>query len=438
MFDISFLKSKLSQDLLWNYASFVLLAISGVLINLIIAYFYGAASLGRFNLVYTVYILLSQFSVGGIHYSALVHLAKYVTNIERARVIIGSALLPTVLLSLLFALLLYFSSKVVAGYIGGQSIATGLILIAPALLFFSINKVLLASLNGLQYMKVYAFAQGLRYILMFIFILYICLGRYNEMWLSANFLFAELILTIFLATFTLLILKGKVLTNLRWLKIHIEFGIKGFLTGVFVEMNSRVDILILGHFVSNQSVGVYSFVAMMAEGIYQLLVVVRTILNPFLVKYLTEDSFHNLRSLIIQTRKIVYPIFIVIAVCALLVYPIFIDIFLPGRGFAEGWLVLAILLAGIVIASGFIPFDTILANAGYPGQQTFQAGLVVITNALINFLLVPSFGIVGSAIATMIASYVFSILYLNYLTKRNLMFNIILPNMIYKQVQIGH
>lgn len=438
MFDTSFLKSKFSQDLIWNYASFALLAISGILINLIIAFFYGAASLGRFNLIYTVYILLSQFSVGGIHYSALVHLAKYETNIERVQIIIGSALVPTVLLSLFFSLLLFFSSNVIAAYIGGQSIAAGLMIVAPALLFFSVNKVLLASLNGLQYMRAYAFGQALRYILMLIFILYICMCRYNEVWLSANFLFAEIILAIFLTTFTLFVLKGKVLTNLQWLKTHIEFGIKGFLTGVFVEMNSRVDILILGHFVSNQSVGVYSFVAMMAEGIYQLLVVIRTILNPFLVKYLTEDSFLNLRSLIIDTRKIVYPIFIIIAVCTLLVYPIFIDIFLPGRGFAEGWLVLAILLVGIVIASGFIPFDTILANAGYPGQQTFQAGLVVITNALMNFLLVPSFGIVGSAIATMIASYIFSILYLNYLTKRNLMFNIILPNMIYKQVQIGH
>lgn len=437
MFNKELLKSKLSQDLCWNYASFALLAISGVVINLIIAFFYGAASLGRFNLIYTIYILLSQFSVGGIHYSVLVHLARPGLNIEGIQKIFGSALLPAIMLSLFFSLLLYLLSDVLAAKIGGDAIAIGLRIVSPALLFFSINKILLAAFNGLQYMKIYAIGQGLRYILMLIFISFISIKGFDETYLLFNFLFAEVSVFLFLVIYAFIILNKKIIVTKEWLLKHIEFGFKGFLVGIFSEINTRVDILILGHFVSNKSLGIYSFAAMLAEGISQILIVLRTNLNPFLVKKLAENSLNNLCLLISNTRKIIYPALGIIAICALLIYPILIETLLPHKGFLEGWFILAILLVGIVSAAGFVPFDTILANAGYPEQQTLQTGFVVMTNIIMNFLLVPLFGTIGSAIATMIASYLLSIVYLNYLTKRNLMFNIITLKLINRSAQIN-
>ena len=76
------LNQKFSRDLLWNYISLAFLSISGILINLIIAGRYGAETLGVFNQVYAVYIVVSQFSTGGIQYSALRHVAEHARDLH--------------------------------------------------------------------------------------------------------------------------------------------------------------------------------------------------------------------------------------------------------------------------------------------------------------------------------------------------------------------
>ena len=68
--------------------SLVVLAASGILINLIIAAFRDAAALGAFNQAYAVYIVASQIAVFGLHYSVLRHAALYDTDaVERGRLL---------------------------------------------------------------------------------------------------------------------------------------------------------------------------------------------------------------------------------------------------------------------------------------------------------------------------------------------------------------
>ena len=55
-----------------------------------------------------------------------------------------------------------------------------------------------------------------------------------------------------------------------WLKRHIQFGARSVLGGVAVELNTRVDVLVLGLFTSEAQVGIYSFAAFFVEGFLQL------------------------------------------------------------------------------------------------------------------------------------------------------------------------
>jgi O-antigen/teichoic acid export membrane protein len=58
---------KFSTDIIWSAGAFALGAVFGVLVNVVIVRGHDAAALGVFNLVYAVYILLSQLAVGGVH-----------------------------------------------------------------------------------------------------------------------------------------------------------------------------------------------------------------------------------------------------------------------------------------------------------------------------------------------------------------------------------
>jgi O-antigen/teichoic acid export membrane protein len=65
---------------------------------------------------------------------------------------------------------------------------------------------------------------------------------------------------------------------------------KSFFSNVLLQMNTRIDVLVLGLFWSDHIVGIYSFAATLAEGVYQLLVVLRTNYNPMLVRLTLEAA----------------------------------------------------------------------------------------------------------------------------------------------------
>ena len=73
---------KFSSDLIWNYLSLAVLAASGIIINVFIANYYGAKYLGVFNQIFAIYALLSQISIGGLHYSTLKHISYNQNNLD--------------------------------------------------------------------------------------------------------------------------------------------------------------------------------------------------------------------------------------------------------------------------------------------------------------------------------------------------------------------
>ncbi|MBU1306362.1 MAG: hypothetical protein KKF33_12705, partial [Alphaproteobacteria bacterium] len=72
--------------------SFVILAASGIVINMIVAYLRGAEALGIFNQAYSVYIIASQIAAFGIHYSVLRSAAYYEVEPElQGRILLSGA-----------------------------------------------------------------------------------------------------------------------------------------------------------------------------------------------------------------------------------------------------------------------------------------------------------------------------------------------------------
>lgn len=89
---MQFLQHKLTTDIAWSMGSLVVLAASGILINLVIAAFRDASALGAFNQAYAIYIVASQIAVFGLHYSVLRHAALYDRDTEeRGRLLVNAS-----------------------------------------------------------------------------------------------------------------------------------------------------------------------------------------------------------------------------------------------------------------------------------------------------------------------------------------------------------
>src|SRR5262245_13312658 len=98
------------------------MGVAGLALNFLIAAFYDAATLGVFNQVYTIYILLSQVAVAGIHLSVLKHAAA---DPGAADDIIVGSLLATVAVAVPVAVAGYFASGVIGALVESDAVARG-------------------------------------------------------------------------------------------------------------------------------------------------------------------------------------------------------------------------------------------------------------------------------------------------------------------------
>ena len=144
-------------------------------------------------------------------------------------------------------------------------------------------------------MKSFAFYQSLRYLLILTGLFIGLIIKIKGECITFIFSFAESILFIILITDISTKIKWWLGDNyLYWIKTHLSFGIKCLWSGVFTELNSKIDIIMLGIFLSDEKVGIYSFAAFCIEGIYQIFVVLQNNFNPIIASYLSSKDKKNL------------------------------------------------------------------------------------------------------------------------------------------------
>lgn len=398
-------KTRFNRDVLWNVASLAVLGAGGIAVNVVITAWQGAEALGVFNQVYALYIMLSQISVGGLHYSALAGISADQNDRLRCADIAVSALLLGGATSLVVAAAAYGLGGWAAAILHSPGVAVGLALAAPGLIFFSLNKILLNVLNGMRCMRAYAVFQALRFVFLLAAVMALVIARQPSERLALSLTISEGALLFMLAAYVhVLVVPLRGSPGMRpWFRTHTLYGFRGFLSGFLTEMNTRVDVLMLGYFCNDDVVGIYSFAAIIAEGICQLPIVIRRNVDPIIGRCLAEKDFEKMRMMTRSVKRVTYGIMAAVCVVAVVVYPVALRWFVRAPRFDASWAVFAILLAGIVVNSGYRPFLGILLQGHRPGMNTLLVAAVVGGNAVMNAALIPVLGMNGAALATALA-----------------------------------
>ncbi|RJG04664.1 hypothetical protein D3870_00285 [Noviherbaspirillum cavernae] len=409
---------KLSQDIAYSLGSFFVLAVSGIVINIAITALRDAAALGVFNLSYAVYIVASQFAVFGLHYSVLRYSAYHEASEQERGTLLCTASLAALLLGVLAALIVHSAEPLFARAFGSEVTARAVSNAAWGLALFPLNKVLLAYLNGLRRMKAYSVLQGVRYFVVMLLVAIIAASARPIEDAAFCFLIAEVITAVLAIGYLIsrrLIRRPRV--TVEWMRRHFSFGARGLMAGMFSEINSRIDVLMIGFFLTDRAVGIYSFAAMLVDGLYQVLAIVRINFNPMLVSAIRDKQWDQARHLRVLAQKIVLPVALFLALGLVLAYYAVTAWVMPEKGMLEGLPSLVILLAGLVLVSHLVPFDNLMMVSGHPGYQTTQQLCTVGANILIAAILLPVLGIEGAAIGTAV-SYVTGIATLVFFANR--------------------
>lgn len=393
---------KFHLDVLWNVASLAILGVSGVMLNVVIARTVGAEALGVFNQVFAVYIVLSQLSVGGVHLSVLTYVARHPREPDKCASITVSALVLGAVLSSLWAAITWEIRAPLGRLFDSPGVADGLVLIAPGLIFFALNKILLNALNGAAAMRAYAIFQAARFLLILGSVLAIILLEIPGAPLAASLTIAEGILLpclLLRVHFGLWRLKPSLLRR-RWLREHLSFGARGLLSGALSEINTRVDILMLGFFTSDAVVGIYSVAAILAEGFGQLSIILRRNVDPLLGEHFANQDPLGIEEMARNLQRWFWPSMAALGLLAVGLYPMLLPLVVGGDDFGASSEVFVVLMLGAVINAGYRPFLGILLLAGKPGRQTLMIAVLTLANMLGNALLIPIWGMLGAAVAS--------------------------------------
>jgi O-antigen/teichoic acid export membrane protein len=393
---------RFSRDVFWNIGSLAILSVSGIVINTVVVRYGRAEALGVFNQVYAFYILLAQIGVGGVHLSVLKYISHSQDDSDRRAAIYTAALLLTSLLGLVVCLPVYFARGWAGYLLDSPGVSVGLGVVIPGLFFFALNKVLLAVVNGARHMRAFAVFNALRFLLVVAGVEAIIALRYPSDYLAAGLSLGELGLFVVLLVYVHVAIGHLRLGGdlRRWMGAHLSFGLRGCLSGVLSEFNTRVDVLVLGLFFADQLVGIYSFAAVIAEAISQIPLVVRRNVDPLLGRRFADGTIAAFAPFARQVKWIVYAVMGGIAVMAVAAFPLAVALLAEDAGMIAGWTAFAILMAGNVCNSGYRAFWGIMLQSGHPGLHTLVIFGIVTCSVILNFLLVPLWGIGGAAAAT--------------------------------------
>ncbi len=392
------------RDLIWNYGSILIMALGGLLFSTIILFFYDTETLGIFNRAYSYYIVLSQISVCGVHMSVLKRVSDSKYDDNESRSLLATSLAVVVIFSLAVIIL---GEGVVFFFPTTEQRRMSLMCIIPALLFFSVNKVLLNYINARVRMVAYAIFQGLRNILICVGIVVLAVIHIDGPKLTLAFAIGELILLI--ATLIYLQMQhelgGKISRNFA--RDLIEFGIKILPSNIVLELNTKVDILCLGWFCSDEAlIGVYSFVTLFTEGFYQVYMVIRRNVNPFLSEWSRDLSKWKQE----KTKWTKYCLITAIPLVGLLVGAYYAYIMILGKTeFTAGIIPLIIISISIAFNGIFIIYGNSMSQLGHPGKESIANTITVAFNFTLNIILIILFSVTGAAIATALSYCCFSI-----------------------------
>ncbi|MGB2965675.1 MAG: oligosaccharide flippase family protein [Anaerolineales bacterium] len=394
--------NEFSIDVFWNVLSLLVLALGGFLVNALVVYFEGEATLGVFNQVFAVYTIASQIGVGGIQFSILKTISHNQDNKEECT----NQAISGLLLVFLITLPISFGSWLLAEPIGkmleSPDTAIGIRLISFGLMFFTLNKVLINVINGLSLMKVFAIFRALRYGFIPIFVVLLFVTGRGGAYLTLSLSLTELVLFFIQIVYVFgWVLPWQWPKNLGfYLREHLSFGIKGMFSGVLTSLNNKVDVLMLGYFTSDARVGIYAFAAMLADGASQLPSTIRWNLDPILGRKFSEGKIPEITSISKRVRRVFVPVMIVISILVVVLYPLLIRIIAPGTDIKLSWTVFSIIMVGVLINSSYRPMKGIFLQTGRPIIHTLVVVGLIVSDALLNLIAIPKFEILGAAVVT--------------------------------------
>lgn len=391
-----------------NFASFVVLGVSGVATNIVLSRGYGSDLLGAFNQILSLYIVGAQFATGGSHLAVIRILPLHSDDALKQWSIVVASLVIAAVLSVVVVLAMLVGSPLVLAVFSSPLVVLGFGPLILALALCGINKVLLGALNATERHGAFALVQALRPLVVLVGVVIV--------W-RLGFAGTSVFVLVPLAEIVVLVLSlGLVMPLARlahWRSAwRAEFRtVRRFSLGVFpgsliAEANSRIDVLVLGALAPDRIVGIYSFASMYSEGLAQLPSVIRNSVNARMARL--SGDLHGLWQALPGLMRFAYLFLVPGFLVAAVAYYFIVQWSLPPAEREQAIGVFAVVLVCLILVAGALPLDMLLAQLGFPGHLSILRGVLFVTNLVGCVVLYHWLGVYGVAMSVGLTFIIFS------------------------------
>ena len=408
---IAKLKEKSVKEVIWAMLSRGVAFLLFTAINIMLARELGVEQYGTWSFFYSLLLIIFIFSFFGVNGSTRRFVAKY-NKTDRLKSVIYTSVRIRLAVSLLSALILLLCYKPLAHILGKPFLEPLLLWSAPLVVLHGLVEYLKSTFSALHRLKYEFILNAIEYGAKFTLVL--CTLMFTTELLSVlfSYILASILTTLIgsILLYTLFYRKLKGAIHKTHTKDILSYSVPLAFIGVSYLVTTQVDVLMIGLLRGEYDVGIYSVAKDIITKLPRITTAIAFGTLPVFAK-INATNKAALRAQFAQLLKFNGILFFVLLVGISLLAPFFVPLFY-GEQYVAAVIPLQILSIYVMAAATSVLVSGALDYMGRAKERAVNLTIALVVNIILNFLLIPPYGVIGAAIATVI-SFVPS-LYLNW------------------------
>ena len=395
---------KFTFDVGWVLASSIIVLLLHFFQKPIMARFLGPDGLGLFSMAVMIIGIIELIALFGIDGALIKFVAEYKERKEKVDSLVSSAFFTILIVGIIVSSALFVFSDTFANVFDMPSLSLLLKIYAFVFPLSLAHGIIVSYFTGLREMRYYAFIMVLQASLALVFILaflIIGLGVEGAMLGTAFAIFVTVSVAIVIVKKFVRFTFSDYKKNTKTLS---SFGSRLVGANMINQIYYNIDILMIGYFLTSTDVGYYAVAISLSRFFWLVPRAMATIAYPAISEYWTAGNHQAISKLVDKTTKYCACI-LMFAGMSVIFFAKDIITFLFTPEFLPAVLPLIILTIGTVTSGILRPIGVIFASTGKVNLVLIISAIGAVGNVLLNIALIPTYGIIGAAIATTI-SYV--------------------------------
>lgn len=393
---------KFKTDTIWLLMGQVALMLGGFGINLIVGIKQGSSSLGVFNQSVAYYSILATIIALGLNNTMVKKISEVTSDRVLESHILTSTLVITATVSVTLSLVFAGVSVYCPFLFSSSELAGSAIITFYALPLFNLNKNFMAYYAGKREQRKNATNKIIRWSLLFIYIVLASYFTTNVRPLLYSFFVVELI--IFIVNVSTNWKEFNFNFNFDFARRNFLFGIKTFVAEIISVFYEYIDLILIGYFLSNSEVGIYSFLILFVKTLYIFPGIIQQNINPIISKLWKGQQIEELAERLGKVRRVNFIVVSAQVIIVLIFYKLVI--LFVKQEFRDSYFYFLLALPGVFLFSLIAWGGAILVMTNKIAENNYRTIVTIVLSVSSTLIMTYYFRLTGACLAVSINAMV--------------------------------